>query len=307
VRGNWHNENASAFSLLAKCCHDVDLLVYWMGAQKKCKHVSSFGSLFYFNERNAPIKSTNNCFTCPCEPQCAYSAKKLYIESKIDACSWPCSVVLQSEIADNIPPEAKTRDIEDTILVNGSTSETGRLALLEKCLRNEEKTSYGRCVFKIGDNDVCDNQVVNMEFDDSSTATLTMIAFSKDTCVRKTKVYGTQGELEWDNSRYPNQIAHYDFLTKKTTMIDCNVNDDEELKKSERANKNIKLSGHCGTDYWLMHRFVEACLTGNQSLVLTDLEDSLRSHLIVFAAEHSRRTKQVVDIDEFCKRNDIQL
>jgi hypothetical protein len=277
-----------------------------MGAQKKCAHVSSFGSLFFFNERNAPANSTTNCFTCPCEPQCAYSAKKLYIDSKIDPSSWPCSVVLQSEIANNIP-EGSTKDIEDTMLIDGFTSESERLALLERCLRNEERTMYGRCVFKIPDNDVCDNQVVNMEFDDGSTATLTMIAFTKDVCARKTKVYGTLGELEWDNTRYPNQIVHYDFVTKQTTMIDCTINEDEELKKSERANKNIKLSGHSGTDFWLMNRFVEACLTRNQSLVLTDLEDSMRSHLIVFAAEHSRRIKQVVNIDEFCRENNIQL
>jgi predicted dehydrogenase len=220
--------------------------------------------------------------------------------------------VLQTEIADNIRDSelsSTVPDIEDTILLDKATSDAQRLALLEKCLRNEARTVYGRCVFKIADNDVCDNQVVNMQFDNGSTATLTMIAFSKDTCVRKTKVYGTKGEVEWDDSRNPNQLVHYDFLTKKSNLVDCRLvsESDEELKKSERANKNIKLSGHSGTDYWLMHRFVEACLTRDQSLVLTDLEDSLKSHLIVFAAEHARRTNQVVDIEDFCRLNDIKI
>ena len=304
VRGNWHNEEASAFSLLAKCCHDVDLLIHWMGSEKKCTNVSSFGSLFFFREKNAPALSTLNCFTCPVESECPYSAKKLYTKSGINSTDWPCSVVLQSEIGENIKEEDHLlqSDVEDAILLD--MNEAQKLNWLEKCLKNEEKTKYGRCVFRIGDNDVCDNQVVNMEFSDGSTATLTMIAFSKDTCVRKTKIYGTKGELEWDDSLHPNQLVHYDFLTNKTTMIDCQS---EKVEAKSSENKNVKLSGHGGTDYLLMHRFAEACLQNDQSIVLTDLEDSLRSHLVVFAAEHSRRTRQVVNLEEFCKFNGIDV
>lgn len=46
VRGDWNNSEKSSPMILAKCCHDTDLLVYLTG--KKSKKISSFGSLKHF-------------------------------------------------------------------------------------------------------------------------------------------------------------------------------------------------------------------------------------------------------------------
>ena len=54
----------------------------------------------------------------------------------------------------------------------------------------------GRCVYSC-DNDVCDHQMVNMEFDSGATAVMTMNAFTIDQR-RETRICGTQGELRWD-------------------------------------------------------------------------------------------------------------
>ncbi len=111
VRGNWHNEAESSFSLLAKCCHDIDLIVYWMGDKKKCEKVSSFGSLLHFRKENAPANSTDRCFDCPVEQDCCYSAKKIYLKTFTNPNSWPVSVVLGAEIS-NLNDEASDVDIE---------------------------------------------------------------------------------------------------------------------------------------------------------------------------------------------------
>ena len=53
VRGNWRNSDESSPMILAKCCHDMDILLWLTG--KKCLKVSSFGHLTHFKPENAPI------------------------------------------------------------------------------------------------------------------------------------------------------------------------------------------------------------------------------------------------------------
>ena len=52
VRGNWHSEKEATPLVLAKTCHDLDMIQWLIG--KPCKKVSSFGSLTHFCEASAP-------------------------------------------------------------------------------------------------------------------------------------------------------------------------------------------------------------------------------------------------------------
>lgn len=246
VRGNWRNEKESSFMLLAKSCHDIDWISYIMG--RNCSKISSFGTLKHFRKSEQPAGTASRCLDCSCEPDCPYSAIKIYIEDRFDkgVTSWP---------------------------VNLLSPVVNRENLLE-ALRSGP---YGRCVYEC-DNDVVDNQVVNMLFEDGTTAAFTMTAFAKGG--RKTRIFGTKGEIYGDSS----EIKIFDFLTQKTEIIDTN------------ATEGSILGGHGGGDGGLMEGFVTALATNDPSQILSGPEVTLASHLMVFAAEKSRKEGRIVTL-----------
>ena len=138
---------------------------------------------------------------------------------------------------------------------------------------------YGRCVYAC-DNDVVDHQVVNMQFEDGASASFTMTAFTRQRD-RETRIFGTRGELT-GNGRF---IEIYDFLTDTTERIDA-----------ETASDGSILSGHGGGDLALMTHFVGALLKDDPVADPVGPEESLESHLMVFAAEQARRDGRVVDV-----------
>ena len=149
----------------------------------------------------------------------------------------------------------------------------------EKVISALRNGPYGRCVYAC-DNDVVDNQVVNFLFEGGRTANFTMTAFA-EMGHRQNRIFGTRGQLVGDG----RLIHHYDFLTDHTETID-----------TAAAGASI-LEGHGGGDFGLMASFVKALATGDTSVILSGPDESLESHLIVFAAEKSRRTVSVVNLN----------
>ena len=79
TRGNWRNSQLSSPMILAKCCHDMDILTWLIG--KRCQKISSFGGLYLFKPENAPVGAPARCTDgCPVERQCPYSAIRIYID-----------------------------------------------------------------------------------------------------------------------------------------------------------------------------------------------------------------------------------
>lgn len=194
VRGNWGNEERSSGMLLAKSCHDIDLIAWLL--DKKCTQVQSFGSLRYFKRENAPAGSPEYCIDgCPHGETCPYNAVKLYLDDKKNY--WFRST------------STKCHNPTD--------------ADVENVLRN---TQYGKCVYKC-DNDVVDHQTVNMLFEDGVTATFSMCAFNRGG--RFLHVMGTKGELR-ASLKENDGIRLYDFETRKETFISIPAKDGVEGK-----------------------------------------------------------------------------
>ena len=138
---------------------------------------------------------------------------------------------------------------------------------------------YGRCVYGC-DNDVVDHQVVNLLFANGATASFTMTAFTRQRD-RETHIFGTRGEIYGNGST----IQIYDFLTDQTETI-----------QTDRASDGSILTGHGGGDYGIMQRFVTALATDDRSQILSGPDETLETHLMVFAAEAARREGRVATV-----------
>lgn len=177
VRGNWRNESLSSPMILAKCCHDLDILVWNVGVP--VKRLQSFGSLRHFRPENAPEGATRRCTDgCPAADTCPFDARRLYLNMENEG--WPVTAV------------------------------TGNLTL-ESRQHALETGPYGRCVYHT-DNTVVDNQTVNMEFEDGTTVVLFMHGHSH--LEGRTMRYdGTRATLRGTFSGDSGKIEIHDHLT----------------------------------------------------------------------------------------------
>ncbi|OZQ67320.1 oxidoreductase [Paenibacillus sp. VTT E-133280] len=172
VRGNWSKKDESSPMILAKSCHDLDILS-WL-TDSECVRVSSFGSLSHFKSSEAPEGAPLRCTDgCPASDKCLYYAPDQYLTEDTD---WPTSA-----ISDDPSYEARLNALQEG--------------------------PYGRCVYHC-DNDVVDHQVVNLEFANSVTIAFTMSAFTKDVS-RTLKLMGTTGEIRGAMEKNEIEVIHF--------------------------------------------------------------------------------------------------
>ena len=203
VRGLWSKAKKTNPMLIAKCCHDIDFLLWICGS--KCRKVSSFGSLRWFCKENAPKGSAERCIDCKSEASCPFSAIHLYKERK----QWIYNFdVHEGQTID---------DVIDQELREGV---------------------YGRCVYHC-DNDVADHQIVNMELEDKTTISFVVNAFTSND-FRSTHIKMTKGEIDGNETTLRvrkfrnNEESVYDFsgLSSQPFHAGADLNIVEEFVNS---------------------------------------------------------------------------
>ena len=246
VRGNWRRSDLSSPLIMQKSCHDMDILTWLAGSE--AKRISSFGSLKYFKEENAPDNSSDRCLTCAAAGECRFDARKAYLPV---IGSWPATAVTKDQTEEGI----------EKALIDGP---------------------YGRCVYRC-DNDVCDNQVVLIEFKNQVTVSFNLSGFTNKMS-RTIKVMCENGEIRGDDSQNILEI----------TKFVSNASDSFEQRI---INTGSTQSGHGGGDSGLMEDFLRQLSThGNNSR--SSVSQSVQSHMMAYAAEQSRITGKISDLDE---------
>jgi predicted dehydrogenase len=289
VRGNWANLVRSAPMILAKCCHDFDILLWWL--DRRCEHLSSTGNLLHFRPENAPPGAPARCLDgCPASDTCPYYAPRVYLElaplwqSFAETSSgfnhlavqahrrYPGLVKALSQLYAPLRQLSDYRGSPRSVLAADPTYEN-----LMEALR---QGPYGRCVYRC-DNDVVDRQAVLMQFEGGLPVTLTMQGHSHIE-YRTTRIEGTRATLlaesghggSWIEVRQHRSDRHMRYNTSE-----------------------IDEQGHGGGDQALMQAFVRS-LQGRSGQALTLARQSLESHRMAFTAEQARLEGRVIKMNE---------
>lgn len=166
VRGPWRGGESPV--ILAKCCHDLDLICWFMN--EKCVSVNSRGSLSLFNKANKPAGVAEYCTDCAVKKDCVFEAMKIY-----PAHPWCNYFYMHDE-----PTE-------------------------ENIKKNLPHSLSDRCVYSC-DNKMCDHQSVIMQFESGAVVTHTLSAFSKSV-YRTIHIQGTEGELSGVFDEHENVLT----------------------------------------------------------------------------------------------------
>lgn len=254
-RGKWKSEEECGSPiLLAKCCHDMDLIC-WLNGDTKPALVSSFGHRSFFTKANQPKGATEYCYNCPHERKCKFSAIKHYYEN----------------------------DVMPFLVLDCFNKPYDQITKEEK-MEYLKTSDYGKCIFDCG-GDVVDRQNLIVDFEDGRVVAFTL-ACGTSKPDRYIHVIGTDGEIE-------GKLEENKFVVRKYDE-DKICFTERVVDLSSQIVNNAKYGGHSGGDYGIMYDIVRYLNGEKSSQSITLLSDSIASHKVVYGAEESRKTLKPV-------------
>ena len=193
VRCNCRMEQETYTMLIAKFCHDQDLLYWFTGS--KCKNVSCLGGLYHFKKENAPEGSADTCFDCKYNKTCIYDCRYQYVGRN----------------------KGPFKGIHKFLWGTYAFSTSRKKKDLLEALKNDPRGKlWSRCVYKC-DNNVADMQTLQMEMENGTQIVMTANAFNEHDH-RHTEIRGTKGELYADDMGSVIKLKLFDKCTKKIVV-----------------------------------------------------------------------------------------
>ena len=255
LRGKWADCGSSL--LLAKCCHDIDLLC-WFNNKTTPKTVYSNGGRDYFVPEKAPKGAGSRCLVdCPEEVRknCIYDVQSMYLDNcQLPWYPWQCTGKNWQDVTEE-----------------------------EKIESLKTYNPHGRCVYKC-EQVIVDHQNVAITFENGSTAVHT-VNLGAQNAGRHLWIQGTKGEIEGEAGEGILKLYEYNKKTSGSKLTIFNFNE-----------TSGETAGHFGGDRRLVDDFC-ALMEGEQpSVSCTSIDDSVWGHFACYAADASQETKEIVTI-----------
>ncbi len=292
VRGQYKRKDESSPLILAKSCHDLDIM-YWLIGEKPLT-VQSKGFLSFFRPENAPKNAPERCTDgCPHEKTCPWYAPRLYISGEplirmgFNANSRFLRLfssmiinhrkimIFLSKFIKKLDQFLNWKEFPANFITTDLTYEGKMKALREG--------PFGKCIFKTG-NDVVDHQIATYTFPNGVIGTLRITGLS-DLEGREFRIFGTKGVIRAYFRSIEKEIKITDFLTNQTRVV---------------FKKGLSTGGHGGGDFGLLDSFVKVIkgeLTPEQAGT-TNIQGAIESHIMAFIGEEARISGKTLKINE---------
>lgn len=266
-RGNWRNRKASTPMILAKSCHDLDLLFWLAGAAPR--RLTSLERPTELCEANAPPGAPERCVDgCSHADTCPYDAVAMYRDVSPVLLDVRKRTHEEPAFDGDVPRAAGWKGWPVSVITDDLSREGVDRALRE--------SRYGRCVYRVGDNDQPSSQHVGIAFGNGVNASFTMHSTSHREG-RETRIDGTRGSIVAGFYNVETWLRVHDHKSGRSR--------DVELPAAAGT--------HGGADPRLFRAFLAA--VRGETPPITSAAESMWSHRMAFAADRAAREGSVVE------------